>query len=447
MKRRTLYILILSLCLSLAPVMASRSVQPLLRVAQSNRYLEYSTGEPFYYIADTAWELFHRCSREEIESYFEDRSQKGFTVIQAVALSELDGLNTPNAYGESPLINNDPLNPNLEYWKHVDWAIRCAEKYGLFIALLPTWGDKVDLQWGVGPVIFNCDNSYKYGEWIARRYSKFPNVIWVIGGDRDCNKGNEAVWRAMAKGVKSVDKDHLMTFHPRGGTSSSLEFHCDDWLDFNMLQSGHWARYIDNYAMVSRDYNLTPIKPCIDGEPNYEDHAINWKEEFGWFDDDDIRRANYWAVFAGAMGAVYGAHPIWQMKHSQHTPVGDVRRNWDEALSLKGSRQMGYLHKLMRECQFNELVVDTTILSSHAGEGVDRQLAMRNENRIVVYQTIGGDSQLDLSGFEARKLLIKWFNPRNGEIYNESEIESNSQLVVSAPVAGVDWILIIEKLR
>jgi hypothetical protein len=59
-------------------------------------------------LGDTAWELFHRLSKADTEKYLENRRQKGFTVIQAVALAELDGLNTPNAEGEKPLIDNDP---------------------------------------------------------------------------------------------------------------------------------------------------------------------------------------------------------------------------------------------------------------------------------------------------------------------------------------------------
>lgn len=58
------------------------------------RYLVNERGAPFFYLGDTAWELFHRLTREEAEQYLQDRASKGFTVIQAVALAELDGLRT-----------------------------------------------------------------------------------------------------------------------------------------------------------------------------------------------------------------------------------------------------------------------------------------------------------------------------------------------------------------
>src|SRR5680860_370285 len=94
-----------------------------LKVSQNGRFLVTEAGEPFFWQADTAWELFHRCNREEVDMYLKKRAEQGFNVIQAVALAELDGLNSPNAYGETPLINNNPLTPNPKYFEQVDYVI------------------------------------------------------------------------------------------------------------------------------------------------------------------------------------------------------------------------------------------------------------------------------------------------------------------------------------
>src|SRR4051812_22100349 len=83
-----------------------------LKVAPNSRYLVTADGKPFFYLGDTAWELFHRLNREEATRYLENRARKGYTVIQAVALAELDGLNDPNPYGHRPLTDNDPLHPD-----------------------------------------------------------------------------------------------------------------------------------------------------------------------------------------------------------------------------------------------------------------------------------------------------------------------------------------------
>ena len=61
-----------------------------LRVAAGGRHLVDADGRPFLYLADTAWQLFHRLTLEEAERYLNDRAEKGFTVVQAVVLVVLD---------------------------------------------------------------------------------------------------------------------------------------------------------------------------------------------------------------------------------------------------------------------------------------------------------------------------------------------------------------------
>ena len=103
-----------------------------MRLKVRDNYLSYEDGRPFFYLADTAWELFHRLTREEIDLYLTERARQGFNVIQAVALSEFDGLTVPNAYGHLPLKAVDgrfsPLCPDTDrennYWDLLDYAVQ-----------------------------------------------------------------------------------------------------------------------------------------------------------------------------------------------------------------------------------------------------------------------------------------------------------------------------------
>jgi hypothetical protein len=164
-----------------------------LKVGEGGRHLALEDGRPFFWLGDTAWELFHRLTIEEAEYYLRTRAEQGFTVIQAVALAEFEGLTTPNAYGRLPLGTGadglpDPARPDLDgpysYWDHVDAVIRMAESCGLYVALLPTWGDKFNKAWGKGPEIFTPENARRYGRWLGERYRDAPNLVWVLGGDR-----------------------------------------------------------------------------------------------------------------------------------------------------------------------------------------------------------------------------------------------------------------------
>ena len=68
----------------------------------------------------------------------------------------------------------------------------------------------------------------------------------------------------------------IKTYHPSGKHSSSEWLHEEEWLDFNMMQSGHGSgRSTPTWEMIAHDYALKPTKPVLDGEPNYEDHPVD----------------------------------------------------------------------------------------------------------------------------------------------------------------------------
>jgi len=418
-----------------------------LRVSANHRFLEQADGTPFFYLGDTAWELFHRLSTADATRYLDDRAAKGFTVIQAVVLAELDGLNTPNAEGQRPFVDNDPARPNEAYFRHVDTVVQLARERGLFIGMLPTWGDKVTKAWGLGPVIFNAVNARAYGKWLGARYRRQPNILWILGGDRD-PKGVENVWRAMASGLKEGDGgSHLMTYHPQGGQTSSTLLHNEPWLDFNMLQSGHHKRDIDNYAMVAHDYALTPVKPVLDGEPRYENHPINWKPENGWFDEWDVRQGAYWAVFAGAFGHTYGCHDIWQMKTPEREPVGSARGVWRESLRLPGSAQVGYLRRLMLSRPFFSRVPDASLIVAGQNEGAGHLQATRGDGYAMVYTPLGAPFTVNVAALGAAQVKAWWWDPRGGKADLAGVFDGSSQREFVPPGEhgrGHDWVLVLD---
>jgi hypothetical protein len=419
-----------------------------LKVSANKRYLEFENGTNFFYLADTGWELFHRLDKKDVEIYLENRRKKGFTVIQAVALAELDGLNTPNMEGNKPLFDNDPTKPNEKYFEHVDWVIKKAEEKGIFIGLLPTWGDKIDPQWGIGPKIFNQQNAFLYGQWIGNRYKNYPNIIWINGGDRQGGNENFVIWNALANGIKSVDKNHLMTFHPMGGNSSSKWFHNQDWLDFNMMQTGHGERSYAAYKkLLIPDYQLKPVKPTFDGEPRYEDHPHDWKPEIlGWFDDADVRQAAYWNLFSGGFGHTYGCHAIWQMLTPERTPVGFARHTWQLDLDLPGAFDMLNVRRLLESRPMNERKPFQELITNDYMTETDYIVATKGNNYAFVYIPTGWEASLNLEKLGWDESVVWWFNPRTGEA---SKLKNmlNKGIQVFKPEnggRGNDWILVLD---
>jgi hypothetical protein len=422
-----------------------------LNISANRRFIVWEDGSPFFWLADTAWELFHRSTIEEAEFYLENRRKLGFTVVQAVALAEFDGLNVPNANSELPLIDHNPLRPNEPYFQYLDQVIKVAAEMGMVVGLLPTWGDKVELlAHGKGPIIFNDRNARQYGEWIGNRYRNFWNIVWINGGDRQGGGSNRAIWEGLAQGIKSADPNHLMTFHPLGGDgghSSSEWFHTSDWLDFNLAQSGHERRHHANYEIVSRDYNREPVKPCLDGEPRYEDHGINWKpQELGWFDDYDVRQAAYWAVFAGAFGHTYGCHPVWQMFSERYAPITFARRYWQGALNLPGAAQMGHLRKLIESRPVLSRIPDQSLLLDEK-RGAEHRCACRGDGYAFIYLPQGGPVTVNLQPMNSPRLRAWWYDPRTGLAQEHGAVPSRDHAEFKTPWAGpcADWILVLDQ--
>ena len=137
-------------------------------------------------------------------------------MIQAVAISEFEGLSDPNAYGDLPLNDQDPSQPNDAYFRHVDWIVDRAAQLGMYVGMLPTWGDKVGpMNWGTGPDVFTVENATTYGRFLGERYKDAP-IIWILGGDRNPTRPEHIdIWRSLAEGLTAGDGgSHLRTFHP-----------------------------------------------------------------------------------------------------------------------------------------------------------------------------------------------------------------------------------------
>ncbi|MEE4194964.1 MAG: DUF4038 domain-containing protein [Anaerolineae bacterium] len=432
-----------------------------LKVSPNQRFLMTEDGEPFFWMGDTAWELFHRCTREQIEIYLENRRQKGFNVIQAVILAEEDGLGTPNMYGDCPLIDLDPEQPNEAYFEVVDFTIEKANQKGLYVGLLPTWGDKAVPMWGVGPVVFTPENAKVYGNWLAKRYQAFNNIIWILGGDRPIisEQGGDAraLWSQMAEGIKEVRDDWLITYHPNGGRvedSKATVVHAQDWADLVMYQSGHGQADSPTWQDAAVLYDLEPAKPFLDGEINYEDHAIlpswpKWNPLDGYFRDHDVRKQMYRSVFAGACGVTYGHHHVWQMwdYHREVKNNGFELRPWYDAIDRPATFQVKHLVNLMTKYPYFSRIPDQSIILSDAGVAGQHICATRDRegNYVMVYvPDVGQQVQVDLSVVK-KPYEISLFDPRTGYTHPiEGQFQADTYTFTS-PVIGPDWVLLIEK--
>ena len=432
----------------------ARSVKGLeLRVSPNGRYFITRDGRPFFYLADTAWQLFKRLNHDEVDEYLTNRVAKGFTAIQAYVLR---GLQVANLYGHVPLVDRDPTKPNDAFFQNVDHVVDRANELGLLMGLVVTFGEHVK-RVRLDEQIFDPENAFVFGRFLGDRY-RHAAVVWFLGGDRTPLEGRE-VWTAMARSLKEGSQGiHLVSYHGPGDwatPSSSFWFHNQDWLDFNAIQSGHgWA--IPNYDFVAHDYNLLPVKPTLDMEARYENHPDVRTNTRKRVDAHQEREAAYWALLAGAAGHGYGCNDIWQFYDEAVTPYWKEyahsttwpNTHWRTAMNFAGATGVGLARKLLELLGWYRLVPDQSVIVKGQGEGEDHVVAARAEDGsvVVAYLPFGNPISIEVGRVSGGRVKAQWYDPRDGSWKHIGEYPSEGVREFVAPSSGEqdDWVLVLE---
>lgn len=449
-----------------------------LIISSNRRYLTDSNGKPVPLIGEAAWTLPENCTREEIDFYLNARKKMGFNYVQIVAARDLGEqsiehqtsngtMNPKNRYGFRPFKWNkhnkadinypviaeggSPTSPN-DYWDHLEYIIQQADRLGLYIGLLPTWG-KYYINNRIPEMrIFTESNAKTYGYFLGERYKAYQNILWILGGDTPATAHVDArmIYRSMAEGIVNgitggnhrwyeespVWEKVLITYH--GRNAAAQYFNNDCWLKINMVYEDDPALYKN----LEKYYRNTPIRPMIQGECWYE----GWVWTGDYKSSKVIRRQIYHTFLGGALGGyVYG---VASSGKNVNDPLLKFQPGWKEKLYKNGARQIGYLKLLLDEhkwwlwepCQ--EIIVE--------GKGTNETLkaACKSDNEILVYfaDTSAALINTKLLG-NNRRIDCCWFDPQFGNIHPIGKLTAGKELIFQPPSDWEDAVLILENYK
>jgi hypothetical protein len=309
-----------------------------MQISENGRYFIGSDGKPVFWLGDTQWQLLRSFSLDDAVMTLRNRKNHGFSFVQVMLLGVDIEL---NINGDAPFHDSDPLQPNENYFRHVDSVLEATSAIGDLMLVIGIY----HMRYAEG--CFTEENVKDWGRWLGRRYRANPNIVWAMYPE--AKPQYSRICRELAAGLAKGDGGtHLITVHPDPAPATSgTMYHDDDWLAFNCIQTFKDVERI--YPMTQEDYWRRPAKPVVMAEGAYENGI-----EYG-FDITPlwIRRQAYYSFFAGGHHS-YGHNDSWR-----------IEPTWRDALDSPGAAQMGVLKNFFMSLpEWWELIPDNALLVS-----------------------------------------------------------------------------------
>jgi hypothetical protein len=316
-------------------------------------------GKPFFYLADTVWNVFANAPIEEWKEYLAYRKWQQFNVLQFSML--------PILHDNSEL--NDPvmpfyISPNGEwdfyrihegYFDKAEEMIRLACEAGFIPNLTLLWCSFVPGTWLRNPdpsIIMPLEAVAPYVQYVAKRFAKY-DPIYMISGDTDFSEEANVYYSHAALALKEVSPNSTTTLHTRTSEQWPDRFIQMKELDFYVYQSGHLLQDIQLPFKLAERYAKEPVeRPILNSEPCYE--GAGHGMQYGRFDAFSLRRAFWQSVLSGASaGFTYGAHGIWSW-HARGAAFNNevwskTPLDWRRALELQGAWDVSFAKTIVEQ--------------------------------------------------------------------------------------------------
>ncbi|MGV7219267.1 apiosidase-like domain-containing protein [Bradyrhizobium sp. UFLA05-112] len=315
-----------------------------LKASRNNRYLVDQKNTPFLMVGDSPQQLITSLSQSEAAAFMVNRRSYGINTLWINLLCIFTeascNIEAKTFDGIAPfLVPGDLATPNPAYFQRVDDMLRIAADHGTVVLLDPietiSWLDFLRKN--------GKSKAFAYGQYLGSRYKDFPNLVWMHGNDLQSwqNAADDDLVKAVARGIRSIDKNHIHTVELNYTTSGSLDD--DSWAPLIELDAAY--TYFPTYAQVLTEYNRANFKPVFMVEANYEFEG----QLTGDSSTRNLRQQEYWSMLSGAAGQLYGSAHSWQL-----------RKGWEAKLDTSGVIQLSHMEKLFASRRWYDLVPDQT---------------------------------------------------------------------------------------
>lgn len=407
-----------------------------VRISENGRYFTRADGNPFLWLADTAWSGIVHTKQEDWERYLAVRKENGFNAIQ-VAAGDWRGTNPEPTIGAYTM--NDGMHINVNHFREADKRFEAISRHGYVTISVLLWGG------GRNHPIDNVPEEYttRLAHYIQARYGAY-NVIWLLAGDGNYRGERSEIWKRIGNSLFGEGKRNLVTMHPGNLGWVLNEFTNESWFDFVGYQSGHGDAGNHLEWLVkgppATDWRRDPPRPFVNLEPNYEAHRSYHKRIR--HTPHNIRRSFFWSLLVSPVaGYTYGHTAIWPWKQEAN-PDDPEDLTWEQALNSEGAVSIRYAKAFLGVIPWWKLVPDQSMIVEQPGEEDPEKfvVAARSEDGdlAVFYMPMGDALKLN-TGFLKRPSVARWFNPRTGDWQIAGEVNEETH-TFTAPDEN-DWVL------
>ena len=388
-----------------------------LHVADGGHHLVDADGKPFFWLADTSYDIACRATRQEAHEYVERRAEQGFTVLRLYL--NRDGACTPNVYGE-PLREPDG-RPGEAYAERLDDVVHEAGARGLHVVIV---------LWQVDPVLAG---------WLGHRYRDAQNVLWWVMSPRDT-----AVVEAVGRGVTGVPT--LRADRPDPAWSRLL---MGTWVDGVAAADAPWAAL----RTFTADDELAGLagrarpRPVVRADGLYEGGVCAGGDGAAGSDDPrGVSRASAvgvrreaWATFVRGAMTAYGCPSAWGFG-------GTGGSRWRDALQTPGVEALQRFRGFWTARAWWQLRPAPLLRSVRGDPGTRRDAgALLATDRSAAYVYLPGPAtvEVDLRGLRvgADEAQARWFDPATGAVLPAEGALPGAVRTLTSPPGWRDAVL------
>lgn len=402
--------------------------------ASNPHTFQTQSGDPFYFMGDTAWSAFVNSSAEQhnraaFEHYVDARAAQGFNVVHAIGWNNDGGAPFNSFAGQT-------INP--AYFREIDERVAYLNSRGITAGMLVAWGWDSGYSYSSLP-----DNAarQRYAAYVAARYGAY-NTYFIVAGEWD-EVLSESQVNQFGQAIADADPhDRLVAVH--AAASSTRQFADESWAGFGDYQQN----YDTLHAQILASRNLG--KPVVNAEYAY---FLRDQDGNGAVDKpnsasiDDIRHAT-WDIATAGGHFITGFGTTYFGGHRDPGPF-----NVDAAQNDPWEAQVQHVKTFFTDrawWRFNprdDLVTSDTARTGDAtNAGVRRPplttyWAMSDEAGEYIVYLRGLTDEVELTLLEDGENLyhLTRFDPRLGTYLDLGQVVADGVLTIT-PADTNDWV-------